>query len=275
MATTMLTYPYGDNGMNYSTTVSTFEGMMPNNSRIIRADHYTTNQDLTIDGKTFKSGGTSGNGILLNDNNIFKRDTTDSNRFSFKVITSKNDSHWYRTIFVGVPDTERNNSGAYGSQARNVTSLWGVVDGNGNDGGNTRVPWGSLDGVALLYRSSGGGWYSYNASVRVGEYELGTKLGPYHGNNKRMVFGYKLPSSKRSIVLDNGYYFMGFYLALHVQRQNSGVTDDRCIINVASVTPGFGSGTAWYTKDTKHFIPRRNNTSWSNRNSSTYYIQPV
>lgn len=274
MATKFLTYPYGSDGMNYSTNVSTFEGMMPNNSRIIRTDHYTTSGDLTLDGKVFKSNGTSGNGQLLNDGNIFKRDTTNSNRLSFEVNTNNNNSNWYRTFFVGVPDTQRNDSGAYGSQARNVTSIWGVVDGNGNDGGNTRVPWGALDGVALLYRTTGGNWVTYNASVQVGEYALGTKLGPYHGYNRRMVFGYKVPSSKRDIVLSNGYYFMGCYLALHVMRQNTGTTTDKCKINVASLTPGFGNGTAWYTKDAKHFIPRRNNTSWSSRNG-VYFVQTV
>lgn len=270
----ILTYPHGDSGMSYSQYISSFESMVPNNSRVIRDDHYTVNGDLTLDGKVFKSGGGSGNGQMLNASNIFKRDTTNSNRLSFEVNTSSNNSHWYRTFFVGVPDTQRNDSGAYSSQCPNVTGLWGVVDGNGNDGGNTRVPWGTLDGIALLYRTEGGNWVTYNADIQMSTFSFGTKMGPYHGNNNRQVFGYRINNTKRNNVINNKYRFMGFYLALHVMRQNTGTTTDKCKVNIASVTPHFGIGAESYFQNSKHFIPRKNNTAWGGRNG-IYYFQPA
>ena len=256
MAGNIAVYPYD---YKYPTTDSSFRSAIRTECRPCNNEIHTGSSSRTEAGYNWevKNGGYTAGTF----NDLFWRGEAGSLNagFRFKAETSTNGLQLRKWFDIGAEGERRDDefvaSGSRSTWVRGCTGLW--LQTNVHEMAPTRGCSGSVLMMAIRYRNPSNNHMVLKRCTEKLSTGLSYGQSHYHDTDP-MIWGYRLSSSDRSTVINNGYQLLGFRIHLQLWREASGVTTDNLRFGVTSLTPAFG--TAGNSTASKQLILRRSDT---------------
>jgi hypothetical protein len=182
-------------------------------------------------------------------------------------VNSKSNQTWDKWFDIGAEGGKNSgdymNGGARSSWLREVTAIWFLF--HGHTTYESQGCYAKVAKVGLRYRDPNGKIQIYECTEKLGNLGLRELV---RGSSKHM-FGYAIPSSKRSTICRNNYRFLGPRIQIQLQK-----TDGIQVRTICGGCTGlrFGLGETpigSYNETAKRALVLSGNTTWNDFNNSS------
>jgi len=176
-------------------------------------------------------------------------------------LESKSNQTWATWFDIGAEGGRSSgdymNGGARSSWLREVTAIWFLF--HGHTTYESQGCYAKVEKVGLRYRDPNGRIQIYECTEKLGDLAL---MELHRGASKRM-FGYAIPSSKRSTICRNDYRFLGARIQIQLQK-TSGINTRTICGGCTGIRFGLGeTPTGSYNTSAKRALVLAGNTTWT------------